>query len=354
MLRHLVPVGGVPTLVQGLAAPALAQAVSSHPRAALAVQSTLLGLSVMRRLLSQWHSERDPARADRVFEGHAGPDQKSGRRGAQATHTAGIAIGDIAAVVLTGVSMRHPALQSVAAAAAAIQSRAHALSQAREFTRPLISTVAVGNPAAEQPSFGHNLRASDVTPPMKLAYGSAVFAIEFGAQMGMNALTKGLPLWKVPRGRAVSAAAIAGLGNTMASSVADHLIESAQARRMREMGVSHVRRTRVLDPDVRNPLQWSELKRQFERVDTRVFNQMVPSLIAMAVFEGIRRAFPQFEPSSPEHDHLNTPGAAMAAAIVALANGVILGALMATTARMYQLNDELRNHPASAAQAADA
>lgn len=337
--RHFGPVAVVRTVVQGSVAPELARAVVSHPQVAAGVQAGVLAWSLARRVLSQLHSESAPQVANRAFAGHSLNTANSlPRRGWQAVQSLGIAGGDVAALSLTVLSMARPELKPVAQAAAAIQVRAHLVSQLREFFRPTVNTVHVGNnnPAVPQPPEGRNLRGQDITPMIRLSFGAAAGAIEFGAQMLQQTVLGGEAAWNAERGLAVAAGLIAGVANMLTSSVEDHLVDNASALRMQQADPSHVAHIHF---ESRNPLAPNELGRQAERVDARVFNMMVPSLLAMGVMQAL----------APKMREADTPPGgqyAVQATVNALCAGVLLGSLLALTVKSYQLNDGVRSHRA--------
>jgi hypothetical protein len=334
-LRHFGPVTLVRTAVQGSIAPELARAVASNPQAAIGVQAGLLAWSLARRILSQAHSESAPDAANRAFAGQGNQAANNvPRRAWQAVQSLGIAGGDIAALSLTALSTTRPGLQPVAQAATAIQLRAHMVSQLREFFRPTINTVHVGNRDSNvpQPPEGRNLRSEDVTPMMRLTFGAAAGAFEFGAQMLQQTVLGGRTAWDAHRGLAVAAGVIAGVANMLTSSVEDHLVDSASAQRMQQTDPSHVRH---IHWESRNPLSPVELGRQAERVDARVFNMMVPALLAMGVVQALKPAM-QAAGTSTGAQY------AVQATVNAVAAAVLLGSLLALTVKTYQLNDSVR------------
>ncbi|MDH0868194.1 hypothetical protein, partial [Mitsuaria sp. GD03876] len=331
-VRHAGPVAAVRTVVQGVIAPEVARAVVSNPDAALAVQTALTAWSVGRRIASQVHSERGGEVANRAFSGDAASAGNSlSRRVWQGVQSAGILGGDAIALGLTVAARSNPALASVAQGAAAIQVVAHLQAQFREALRPAINTVHVGNgdPAVQQPPEGRNLRGSDITPAMRGTFGAAAAAIDMTAQLLSQAVLGGRAAWNAPRGLAVGAGAIAGVANMLTSSVEDHLVDTASATRMQRTDASHVRHLHL---DLRNPFTRNELGRQAERADTRIFNTMVPGLIALGVVQALQGVLTQPGMSGTER------GATQAGVHAAVA-GLVGGALLALTVACYQLND---------------
>lgn len=337
--RHFGPVAAVRTVVQGSIAPELARAVATNPQVAAGVQAGVLAWSLCRRILSQLHTESAPQVANRSFAGHSlDVANNLPRRSWQAVQSLGIAGGDVAALTLTVMSMARPELKPVAQAAAAIQLRAHLVSQLREFFRPTVNTVHVGNsdPGVPRPPEGRNLRSQDITPMMRLTFGAAAGAIEFGAQMLGQTVLGGQAAWNAQRGLAVAAGLIAGVANMLTSSVEDHLVDNASARRMQQADPSHVTHIHL---ESRNPLTPAELGRQAERVDARVFNMMIPAMLAMGVMQALKPAMN--EAGTPQGGQY-----AVQATVNALSAGLLLGSLLALTVKSYQLNDGVRGHRA--------
>ncbi|RQP22719.1 hypothetical protein DZC73_20685 [Albitalea terrae] len=335
-LRHAGPVAGVRTVTQGLAAPALARLVQSDPRAALGVQLAVSITAALRRGAAQWHSESQVDVANQAFAGDSAHGSSVARRAWQAAQTVMTTGGDAAATALTGLSIAHPALTVPAQAMASIQLRAHMLSMLREFLRPTINTVQVGNhgPHATWPAEGRNLRLDDIGALARLGFGTAAGALEFGAQVGMQLVLARQPAWNAATGWAALAGLIAGAANMLTSSVEDHLIDTAVARSMQRSDPTHVPHVHF---ESRNPLTRRELGRQFERVDARVLNQMLPAMLAAAVMQGL-------QPLMQRHQ-VGTVGQVLAqAAVNALMTGLVLGLLLAKTVQTYQLNDALREH----------
>ncbi|MBB3193695.1 hypothetical protein [Roseateles terrae] len=332
-VRHAIPVAGVRTVVQGVVAPELARAVATHPSAAIAAQAGLTAWSLGRRVLSQMHSERNATKAN---EGFSGDITKSGnslsRQVWQGVQSLGIVGGDAVALGLTIASTFKPELIPVAQAAASLQMVSHLQAQVREFARPMINTVHVGNEEGVKPPDGRNLRGQDVNLSMKGTFGLATAGIDMLAQMAMQSTLGGAPAWKAARGLAVKAGAIAGAANMLTSSVEDHLVETAQAKRMQGTDRSHVRHLHL---ESKNPLKRHELERQFERVDARVFNTIVPGMIAIGLIQAMRPAMEQ----AGWKDHQRQPAeAGLHAAVV----GLMGGALLAYTVAAYQMNDAIR------------
>lgn len=344
-VRHALPVAGVRTVVQGVIAPELARAVASHPDAALAAQTALTAYSLGRRIVSQIHSESSAQVANQAFSGDAAQrDNSLPRRLWQGVQSAGIAGGDFAALALTIAARSNPALTGVAQAAAAIQVVAHLQAQFREALRPAINTVHVGNGDRNvpQPPEGRNLRPADVTLTMRGTFGLAAGVIDMGTQLLMQRALGGQPAWQAARGLAIGAGAIAGVGNMLTSSVEDHLVDTASARRMQQTDPSHVRH---LHTDLRNPFTRNELGRQAERADTRVFNTMVPGLIALGVVQALQSTLSQPGVSANERQ-------AAQAGVHAAVAGLVGGALLALTVASYQLNDTVRSRNAAQRAAA--
>lgn len=343
--RHAGPVAAVRTVVQGVIAPELARAVASHPDAALAAQTALTAYSLGRRIVSQIHSESSAQVANQAFAGDAAERNNSlARRVWQGVQSAGIAGGDFAALALTIASRSNPALMGVAQSAAAIQVVAHLQAQFREALRPAINTVHVGNGDRNvpQPPEGRNLRPADVTWSMRGTFGAAAAAIDMATQLLMQRTLGGQPAWQAARGLAVGAGAIAGVGNMITSSVEDHLVDTASARRMQLTDASHVRHLHL---DLRNPFTRNEIGRQAERADTRVFNTMVPGMIALGVVQALHSALTQPGVSDPERQ-------ASQAGVHAVVTGLMGGALLALTVASYQLNDTVRGSNAKQRQEA--
>lgn len=350
-VRHALPVAGVRTVVQGVIAPELARAVASHPDAALAAQTALTAYSLGRRIVSQIHSESSAQVANQAFSGDAAQrDNSLPRRVWQGVQSAGIARGDRQRQRGEVAARSNPALTGVAQAAAAIQVIAHLQAQFREALRPAINTVHVGNGDRNvaQPPEGRNLRQADVTWGMRGTFGAAAAAIDLGTQLLMQQQLGGQPAWQAARGLAVRAGAIAGAGNMLTSSVEDHLVDTASALRMRQTTAgaagseSHVRHIHI---DLRNPFTRNELGRQAERADTRIFNTMVPGLIALGVVQALQSTLSQPGVSAPERQ-------AAQAGVHAAVAGLVGGALLALTVASYQLNDTVRSRNASQRAAA--
>ncbi|WP_431262042.1 hypothetical protein ACQ859_17825 [Roseateles chitinivorans] len=344
-VRHAVPVAAVRTVVQGVIAPELARAVVSHPDVALAAQTALTAYSLGRRVVSQIHSESSAQVANQAFSGDvAQRDNHLPRRLWQGVQSAGIAGGDFAALALTIASRSHPALAGVAQSAAAIQVISHLQAQFREALRPAINTVHVGNGDRNvaQPPEGRNLRPADVTGMMRGTFGAAAAAIDMGAQLLIQHQLGGQPAWQAARGLAVRAGAIAGAANMLTSSVEDHLVDTASARRMQQTDPSHVRHLHV---DLRNPFTRNELGRQAERADARVFNTMVPGLIALGVVQALQSTLTQPGVSADQRQ-------AAQAGVHALVAGLVGGTLLALTVASYQLNDTVRSRNAAQRTAA--
>lgn len=325
--RHLVPVAGVRTAVQGLAAPAVARMIETHPDGALASQIALTTWSLVRQLGSTWHSEARADAATRAFLGETtgSPDHTS-RRVWQGIQRTGALACDIASLILTALARTHPDYVPIAQAMLAIQVRGHLLSSGRELLHPTINTVRVGHPDAPLPANGGKLRPSDLTASSHLVYGGAVATIEFVSQMLMQVVLGGRTAWDAGLGLATAAGAIAGLANAATSSVEDTLIDNAVERNLQTADERHVRSVHWSS---HNPFSNKELARQLERVDVRTFNQFVPAMIAAGVLHAISL-------DSEWHERAATAG------INALLNGVILGGLMSVTARSYQTSDALR------------
>ena len=333
VLRHIGPVGGSRTLIQGLAGPALAHAVEASPNTAIAVQSSLSVYSLARRMMSQIHTEAAGGMANAAFLGDVNQAGNSApRQRWQALQTAGILAGDVTALALTVCSKARPELMPLAQTMASIQVRAHALAQSREFLRPTINTVHVGSSNAPRPPDGRNLRPQDINWGTSLRYGGAVAVVEVVAQLLMQATLGGKAAWQAGKGLAMGAGVIAGVANTLTSSTEDVLVDQAAARRMQETDPAHVVH---LHWDAKNPLTRNELGRQFERVDTRVFNQMLPAMIVAGVMHGISQALPQHAPELGKQ--------ALGAAASGVINAVMLGGLLALTTQSYQMNDAARS-----------
>ncbi len=332
-VRHAIPVAGVRTVVQGVVAPELARAVQTHPTAAIAAQGGLTAWSVGRRIVSQMHSERNATKAN---EGFSGDITKSGnslsRQVWQGVQTLGIVGGDAVALGLTIASTFKPELVPVAQAAASLQLVSHLQAQVREFARPMINTVHVGHKDGVKPPDGRNLRGQDVNLSMKGTFGLATAGIDMLAQLAMQSTLGGAPAWKAARGLAAKAGAIAGAANMLTSSVEDHLVETAQAQRMQRTDPSHVRHLHL---ESENPLKRSELERQFERVDARVFNTIVPGMIAIGLIQAMR---PAMEHAGWKDGQRQPAEAGLHAAVV----GLMGGALLAYTVAAYQMNDSIR------------
>jgi hypothetical protein len=332
MARHLVPVAGVRTAVQGVAAPSVAKLIETHPDGALAAQLGLASLSLVRSLRSTWHSEQDADVASHAFLGEP-PEAAAGhtaRRVWQGVQRAGAVAADVASVVLTAMSRKDPRLLPIAQAMANIQFRAHVLSSGRELLRPAINTVHVGRRDAVMPENGRLLTPGEIGWKEKLTYGGAAAAIEFVSQLLMQLTLGGRPAWDAGLKLAAGAGAIAGLANTVSSSVEDTIIDTAVEKHLQKADASH---TRTIHWDSKNPFSMKELARQLERVDTRIFNQMVPAMIAFGVLQAMHHAISS-----------DWKGRAATAGINALVNGVVLGSLLSLTARSYQMNDHLREH----------
>jgi hypothetical protein len=215
-----------------------------------------------------------------------------------------------------------------------IQVRAHLLPSGREFLRPTINTVHVGAdaPGVPWPDAGRNLRAEDIHGRMQLRYGLAVGVVELISQTLMQLTLGGKPAWEASVALAAAAGAVSGFANTVTSSIEDHAIDSASARRMQETDPAHVRHLRL---DSRSPFSFRELGRQFERVDVRAFNLMLPALLAAGILYGLDKLLPS--------DATRVARGALTAGINAAVNGVILGALLAVTTQTFQLNDGVRS-----------
>ncbi|UXH78270.1 hypothetical protein [Roseateles amylovorans] len=345
--RHAIPVAGVRTVVQGVLAPEMARLLVSNPNVALGLQVGLTALSLVRRIASQMHSESASTVANRAFAGEeAGENSSTARRLWQGAQTVGILAGDAAALSLSVMARSHPQLQSVAQSVAAIQVIAHLQSQFREMLRPAINTVHVGNQKGNvaQPPEGRNLRAADIPLSMRAQFGVAAAGIDFTGQLIQQFALGGQPAWNSPRGMAVLAGAIAGVANMLTSSVEDHMVDQASARRMQETHHSHVAH---LHNDFRNPFTRDELGRQAERVDTRVFNTMVPALMALGVMQAIQTQTPPNANGSRPADQIATQ-----ATVHAVCAGLVLGSLLALTVKSYQLNDDVRKHKSNERKAA--
>lgn len=332
-VRHAIPVAGVRTVVQGVVAPELARAVQTHPAAAIAAQAGLTAWSVGRRIVSQMHSERHATKAN---EGFSGDITKSGnslsRQVWQGVQTLGIVGGDAVALGLTIASTFKPELVPVAQAAASLQLVSHLQAQVREFARPMINTVHVGHEDGVKPPDGRNLRGQDVNLSMKGTFGLATAGIDMLAQLAMQSTLGGVPAWKAGRDLAAKAGAIAGAANMLTSSVEDHLVETAQAKRMQGTDPSHVRHLHL---ESKNPLKRNELERQFERVDARVFNTIVPGMIAIGLIQAMR---PAMADAGWKDGQRQPAEAGLHAAVV----GLMGGALLAYTVAAYQMNDAIR------------
>jgi hypothetical protein len=204
------------------------------------------------------------------------------------------------------------------------------LSSAREFVRPTVNTVHVGHPDGDLPPSGRNLSPGNIGWKEKLTYGGSVAVIEFLSQILMQLTLGGRSAVNASHGLAVGAGAIAGVANMLSSSVEDTLIDTASEQRLQRTDTRHVR---TIHWESKNPVSKKELGRQLERVDTRVFNLMVPAMIAAGILYAMQHAL-----SSEWKGRLATAG------INALVNGVMLGSLLSLTARTYQMNDALRSH----------
>lgn len=332
LVRHAGPVAGTRTVVQGLAGPALAHAVEANPETAIIAQGALTVYSLTRRILSQIHSERAAPAANAAFMGDVNQAENSTpRQRWQAIQSAGILAGDVTALALTVGSKADPRLVPLAQTMASIQVRAHALAQGREFLRSTINTVHVGSAHGERPADGRNLRAEDIDWQTSLRYGGAVGVVELITQCLMAATLGGKTAWHAGQGLAVGAGVIAGVANTVTSSTEDFLVDKAAAKRMQQTDPSHVQH---IHWDSKNPLTGHELGRQFERVDMRVFNQMLPAMIAAGVLFGIGKALP--EGTAP------IGKAALGAVMNAVISSVMMGSLLGLTTRSYQMNDAAR------------
>ncbi|WLG46846.1 hypothetical protein [Pseudomonas sp. FP1740] len=339
MARHALPVAGTRTLAQGLVAPALARLIKTHPQAALATQGAIAIHSMARVAMSYQHTQSRSAVADAAFSGWGeGPGITVRRQVWQTIQRVGVLISDVLAITLTAASISRPELTPIAQRIAAINARAHLLSQGREFLRPTINTVHVGSnaPGVIRPADGRHLRSEDVTLKMQTQFGSAVAISEFVAQMLMQLTLGGRPAWEAGSRLAVAAGAISGLANTVTSSVEDHLVDSAAARRMHITDPAHVR---YLHNDSRSPFSYRELGRQMERVDVRVFNQVLPALIAAGITYGLEKLLST--PSTFAHQ-------ASTAGISMVVHAVVLSCLLSVTTQTYQVNDAVRNHRADA------
>jgi len=337
--RHILPVGLSRMIAQGLVAPVVAGLIETHPQAAAATQGGIALLSGARLIGSLRHSESSGEIANMAFSGLAdGAPSSTPRQVWQSTQRLGILAGDLLSVSLTGASIKYPALIPIAQAMAMVQVRAPIMSQGREFLRPLINTVGVGvvAPGVDWPAQGRNLRTQDVTSAMSGQYGFAVGLTELCSQMLMQLTLGGKKPWEAGTARAVGAGAIAGVFNTMSSSAEDHIIDSAAARRMQQTDPAHVRHLHL---ESHNPFSYRELARQFERVDVRVFNQMLPAMLAAGVLYGLDQLLPDKTGQGSKD--------AMTAGINAVVNAVILGCLLAATTRTYQVNDSVRSHNAA-------
>jgi hypothetical protein len=339
LVRHILPVGLSRMVAQGLVAPAVARLIETHPQAAAATQGGIAIFSGARMIGSLLHSESHREIADMAFSGLSdGTSGSTTRHVWQSTQRVGVLVGDLLSVTLTGASIKYPVLLPIAQALAMVQVRSPILSQGREFLRPLINTVGVGvaQDGVDWPAQGRNLRAQDVTPAMSGQYGFAVGLTELGSQMFMQLALGGKKPWQASLSQAVAAGAIAGVFNTMSSSAEDHIIDSAAARRMQQTDPAHVRH---LQFESHNPLSYRELARQFERVDVRMFNQMLPAMLAAGVLYGLDLLLPDKTGQGSKD--------ALTAGINAVVNAVILGCLLAATTRTYQVNDSVRSHNAA-------
>lgn len=340
MARHALPVAGTRTLAQGVVAPALARLIETHPQAALAAQGAMAIHSMARIAMSHQHTQSTNAVADAAFSGWSeGPDKSVRRQVWQTIQRAGVLTADVLAITLTAASISRPELAPITQRIAAINARAHLLSQGREFLRPTINTVHVGShaPGVIRPVDGRHLRSEDVTLKMQTQFCSAVAISEFVAQMLMQLTLGGRPAWEAGSRLAVAAGAISGLANTVTSSVEDHLVDSAAARRMQLTDPAHVR---YLHNDSRSPFSYRELGRQMERVDVRIFNQVLPALVVAGITYGLEKLL--LTPSSPLATQASNAGISM------VVHAVVLGCLLSVTTQTYQVNDAVRNHRADA------
>lgn len=330
--RHFIPVTGSRTLAQGLAAPAVAGLIESHPDGALAVQIALGALSLLRELGSTFHSEREARVATNAFLGEppGSTEDHTARRAWQAIQRTGVVAGDAVAIAMTMMARNDPRFVAIAQSLALVQVRAHLLSMGREFLRPAFNTVKVGNPHAPVPETGRNLTSDHIGRKEKLSYGVSAGAIELVSQLLMQVTLGGQSAWKAGYGLSIGAGAIAGVANTLSSSVEDTIIDTAVEKKLKQTDPGH---ERTVQWNSKNPLQLKELARQLERVDVRVFNQMVPAMISTGILYAMSGVL--------DSDVENT---AAKAGINSVVNGVMLGALLLATTSTYQTNDALREH----------
>jgi hypothetical protein len=334
MVRHLGPVGLTRFVAQGLVAPAAARNIVENPPVALGTQIGLAVFSLAHRAVSQAHSEQHPELANAAFAGDVSEARNSAaRRLWQGFQTLGISGADVACLTLVAWSRHAPAPVQLTQTLDSILFRARVGAHLREAARPLVNTLEIvsRDPAAERPANGRNLRQQDFTVASRVIFGSAAMLLELGSQIGMQHVLNGQSVFEASRLRAAAAGVIAATANMVVSSIEDMVLDHLSVKRMRETDPSHAV---VVHWESRSPLHTREFARQWERVDARVFNLMVPALIAVGVSQVLQHA---------QHGVDGQTRLYVEAVIYALASGVVLGALLPMTARNYQLNDDLRS-----------
>ncbi len=194
----------------------------------------------------------------------------------------------------------NPALAGAAQAAAAIQVIAHLRAQFREALRPAINTVHVGN---GDPNVRAAARGGTCVPPMSPGrcaapsgprrrnhrHGHAAADTAHAQTASPRGRPRARPGRRCGRHREAWAP-------VLTSSVEDHLVDTASALRMREM----TRHGRGSETPVRPSVSIYAIRSlaansvgRAERADTRIFNTMVPGLIALGVVQALRSTLSQ-------------------------------------------------------------
>lgn len=329
VLRHLGPVGLVALFSQGVVGHYMGKLFDANENTALGVQAGLAALSLVHQIASRWHTESNANLASRAFLGGSMLDstQHTPRRVWQELERLGVLTSEAGAVIVTFLARSNPRYAALASELAAAQVNGHVFPALREFFSPLINTGHVGHPDAPLPESGKNLRPNDLGWQESLGYGTAVSATEFGVRVLMEVARPASPNTLLA---ASIAAALEGLRKLWSSAVEDTLIATAEERNLRRVDPRHVRSIQLSS---HNPLSTEQLGRQFERVETRKFNTLVPAMLAITALYFIE---PLLDSKWQK---------VFAAAVVyALTNGSILGADLSLTARSYQMNDALRHH----------
>lgn len=333
-VRHLIPVGAVATLSQGVVGYYMGKLFDANEDAALGVQLGLTAVSLVQQIASRRHTEANPDLATRAFLGESDDSHNhSPRKVWQEIQRMGALACELGAVTATILARDRLALAPLASQLAVAQAHGHVFPPLREFLSPIVNTGHVGHPDAPLPEHGKNLRPDDIGWKASVAYGMAVMIAELVAQIVILIGLDSRPASAAPLRSSVAAGAVEAAQAVTASAGEDTIADTAKEENLRGVDERHVR---TIAFSSHSPFTREQLGRQHERVDTRKFNVLVPKMLAVT-------ALYFMEPI------LNDKWTRLFAAAVvhAATKGTVLGADLSLTVRSYQMNDALRHRSAA-------